>query len=89
MSERESEIRSLLRDDVIREIARYCKTPHSSEEIINRIMQKHKSTNRDTYETIVADDLNRMEKAKLITFENGKWKTLEITIRILEKYFGG
>lgn len=82
-------MRILLRDENIRDIARYCKEPHTSEEIIKHILSLRDSKNRELYETIVADDLKRMENTGLITFEHGKWKTREIALRVLEKYYGG
>lgn len=86
----ENELVILLRDETVRIIARYCKSePRTSEQIINQVLKERKSTNREFYETIVADNLRKMENAGLIIFENGKWKTLDIANSILEKYYGG
>jgi hypothetical protein len=84
----EFEIRRRLADDSTRFIARFCKTPQTTSEIVTQLLRQKAGANRDLYERIVADGLVALESLKAITYTQGKWKTAEIALRVLEKYFG-
>ena len=85
----ESDIRALLDDDTIRIIARLCRTPQSSSQIVKAIFEEKKVYNFEFWAGIVASKLSRMETAKAIVYAQGKWKITELTLNVLAKYYGG
>lgn len=88
MSGAEEEIRALLMDDIVRTIARACRSPQSTSVIIAQVMSIRRSQDRGSYEGIVGDTLVRMEKFGAISYTSAGWKTNEITLSVLKKYFG-
>lgn len=88
LGSQEPRIRQLMSDDNARFIARYCKTPHSTSEIVKELMKHKQATQLSLYERVVANNLVAMENNKAITYSDDKWKTAEITLQVLEKYFG-
>lgn len=90
MDELEPKIRELLKDDVARFIARYCKTPHTTSEIVKALVRyrRRRISDINLYEGVVADRLTLMEKMNAVTYTKSKWKTSAITLKILAKYFG-
>jgi hypothetical protein len=88
LGSQEPRIRQLMSDDIARFIARYCKTPHSTSEIVKELLKNRQSTQLSLYEGVVANNLIAMENVKAITYSDGKWQTTEITLQVLEKYFG-
>ena len=88
MNGAEESIRTLLGDDTVRAIARYCKEPHSASEIVKRVMSVRRSEDRFLNERIVGDDLKEMEKIGAISYSQEGWKTSETTLNVLKKYFG-
>jgi len=81
-------IRSMLTDDTKRIIVRYCREPRSSSEIVNRVMSVRRVEDHFLYERVIANDLKEMEEAGAISYSHEGWKTNEITVNILKKYFG-
>jgi hypothetical protein len=88
----EENIRSVLTDDIAREIVKFCKESHTSSEIIDQMLRKlsSMSSNRAWWERVVSDNLRRLENAQVVTYmADGKWKMSSEAKTILEKYFGG
>jgi len=85
----EGKIRSILIDDTARIIARYCKTPHNSSEIVREVMRQKQDAERSFWERIVSQNLTMMESAAAIIYSAGKWNTTQIALNVLEKFFGG
>jgi len=77
----------VLKDEIMRIIIRYCKEPHSSSEIINKVSAV-KEADLHEYEAIVGDKLRTLEKAGAILYNQGVWRTNAITLGVLKKYFG-
>jgi len=82
------EIRDTLRDEIMRFIARFCKEPKKTSDIIDAIVES-KRYDRNVTERIVSDDLAVLESLNLIEYDKDKWVTKSEAIGILERYFGG
>lgn len=88
MNGADESIRALLADDVKRIIARFCREPHPSSEIIKHVVSGGRVDDRSYYERIVADGLKDMEKMGAISYGPSGWETTEATVNVLKKYFG-
>ena len=80
----EEEIFSVLSDSQRRYIAEFCTEPHSSDEIWESVRANWSGYPKST----LASDLKRLETSKALVFVEEKWKTTEITKKVLKKYFG-
>jgi len=85
----EEDIRYTLHDYSRREIAIFCSTPRSPAEIVTHLrgILYPKGDNRLVLE-IVNSDLKELEKKEVIEYIKGKWKTSELAIDVLKKYYG-
>ena len=84
-------------DEDSREILTYCKTPRTSDEIVEHLWKTKRAIYPVSYgsknaeqkiRTIVGLKLGVLEKNKALSFVNNKWETSETAISILAKYFG-
>lgn len=86
----------LIHDDVSRQILTFCKSPRSTEDIMEHILGYLRNVKGfvKTYKGIedvrgrVGGMLDSMEEAGAISFEKDKWKITLSALSILEKYFG-
>lgn len=80
----EEDIRRVLEDDQRRSITLYCIEPLDS----NEVLAKMRDVWSSYYANNLADDLSKLEGYGVISYKEGKWKTTEISIKVLKKYFG-
>lgn len=88
MSVDEATMRTALTDNTNRSIVRFCRTSHTSKEIVDRITP---STTSDPqyYETLISNALEILENYEMISFSNGQWTSSKASLAVLDKYFGG
>lgn len=84
----ESDIKTVLSNDYTRFVARFCKTPRTTGEIVLALLRERASSDRALYERLVADSLTTLENLKAITYAGQKWKTNENALAVLSKYYG-
>jgi hypothetical protein len=87
MSADEETIRTLLLQDMNRRIIRFCKEPHTSQEIIDNVTLA-RAKDPSYFETLASNSLRTLENRGMMSFTNGKWKSNEQALQVFTKYFG-
>jgi hypothetical protein len=81
----EEQYRILMMDSTNRKIAVFCITPRTSQEIVKKIAGNYEE---ESFQSVVGQALRMLESNEALTFSQGKWKTSERTVEVLNKYFG-
>jgi hypothetical protein len=85
---------ALVQNEDSRRILELSKTPKTTEEIKNAVFSYKHAKYSGSYhvigdvETLVGQTLAILEIVKAITFQDNKWKTTEVALSVLAKYFG-
>jgi hypothetical protein len=85
---------ALVQNEDTRRILEMCKTPKTTEEIKKAVFNYKRYKYSGSYkelndvETLVGQTLAVLELVKAITFQDSKWKTTELALSVLAKYFG-
>jgi len=88
MSADEEKMRSILLTDINRRILRFCKSSHTSAEIVHHVTPST-TTDPAYYETLASNSLKILESLGMISFSDGKWISKNEALLVLAKYFGG